>query len=511
MVARREVRRRMHSNLVFARPDGDVPLVFGYHVHPPVPGQQINGQVRGSLPVAKLSSEDDDVYIVPLLLVVDGDAGQRDAVADAIRRGSEHFEVGRSEPIGGAVEVFRLTRSDLGPDAPLDAAATRATLMTLQELLSPPDGAFPITTRVAPAYGFLTHQTTQPSDDPEQTDCNVVLPDGPEGETVKVVVIDTGLWDGWEWMGPANPTGTGLLGAVAQHEPDPLDGFDAASVPTGFLGRAAGHGTFIAGILRQLVPQATLVVLQAASVEGLVDEPKFFATLNDVVTNHADVDIVVIASGGYALPLAGTSLAASGTPPKGKEWLAPILLRQGIQNVLEHTSAVIVMSAGNSGSSDPSFPAAFAGPKWRNGLTKGDDRLISVAALDAEGFRADFSNYGDPRVGYADRQWVVASAPGVRLLSSYVQGTEDPTNDPDNPPSDWPVGEPPYASWTGTSFSAPAVAGRIAEQLGRLRRFHPDTEPVQAWLGLQANGGTERSDGCGVRIDANVARARPIT
>ena len=510
MVARREIRRRMHSNLVFARPDGDSPLVFGYHVHPPVPGQQINGQVPGSLPVAKLSSEDDDVYIVPLVLVVEGDAGQRNAVAAAIRRGSEKFDVGRDDGVEGDVEVFRLTKPGV-PDAPFDAAATAMTLVTLQELLSPPDAAFPIAAHVAPAYGFLTHQTTHPSDDPEQTDCTVVLPDGPEGENVKVVVIDTGLWDEWEWMGPANPTGTGLLGAVAAHESDPLAGFDANNVATGFLGRAAGHGTFIAGVLRQLVPQATLVVLRAASVEGLVDEPKFFATLNDVVTNHRRADVVVIASGGYALPLAGTSLAASGTPPKDKEWLAPILLRQGIQHVLDETHAVIVMSAGNSGSSDPSFPAAFAGQQWRNGLTNADDRLISVGALDAEGFRADFSNYGDPRVGHAARQWVVASAPGVRLLSSYVHGREDPDNDPDNPPSDWPVCDPPYASWTGTSFSAPAVAGRIAEQLGRLRRFHPLTGPVQAWLGLQANAGTERSDGCGVRIDANVARARPIT
>ena len=510
MVARREIRRRMHSNLVFARPDGDPPLVFGYHVDPPVRWQQVNGQVPGSLPVAKLSSEDDDVYIVPLLLVVDGDAAQRDAAAAAIRRGSERFEVIRDDRVAGNVEVFRLTKPDLGPDAPFGAAATKATLTTLQELLAPPDGAFPITARVAPAYGFLTHQTTHPSDDPEQTDCAVVLPDGPEGEKVKVVVIDTGLWDEWEWMGPANPTGTGVLGVVAQHEPDPLAGFDAAGAPTGFLGRAAGHGTFIAGILRQLVPQAELVVLRAASVEGIIDEPKFFATLNAVVTDHPDVDVVVIASGGYALPLAGTSLAASGTPPKDKEWLAPILLRQGIQHVLDHTSSVIVMSAGNSGSSDPSFPAAFAGQKWRNGLTKGDDRLISVAALDAEGFRADFSNYGDPRVGHADRQWVVASAPGVRLLSSYVHGREDPDNDPDNPPSEWPVSDPPYASWTGTSFSAPAVAGRIAEQLGRLRRFHSGTGPVQAWLGLQANGGQARADGCGVRIDSSVARARPI-
>ena len=510
MVARREVRRRMHSDLVFARPDGGAPLVFGYHVHPPVPGQQANGQVPGSRPVAKLSSEDDDVYIVPLVLVVEGDAGQRNAVAAAIRRGSEKFDVGRDDGVEGDVEVFRLTKPGV-PDAPFDPAATKATLTTLQELLAPPDGALPITARVAPAYGFLTQQTTHPSDDPENADRAVVLPAGPEGGGVKVVVIDTGLWDGWEWMGPAYPDGTGALGTVVVYESDPLAGFDAAGAPTGFLGRAAGHGTFIAGILRQLVPQAELVVLRAASVEGIIDEPKFFATLNDVVTNHRDVDIVVIASGGYALPLAGTSLAASGTPPRDKEWLAPILLRKGIQHVLDHTSAVIVMSAGNSGSSDPSFPAAFAGPRWRNGLTNGDDRLLSVAALDAEGFRADFSNYGDPRIGYEDRQWVVASAPGVRLLSSYVYGREDPANDPDNPPSEWPVGEPPYASWTGTSFSAPAVAGRIAEQLGRLRRFNPLTGPVQAWLGLQANGGTERSDGCGVRIDSSVPRARPIT
>ena len=78
-----------------------------------------------------------------------------------------------------------------------------------------------------------------------------------------------------------------------------------------------------------------------------------------------------------------------------------------------------------------------------------DRRLLGVAALDGND-RAWFSNYG---------WWVDACAQGVDIASTHVwfDGPRPPSGggaDPDRFEG--------FATWSGTSFAAPAVAGRIA-------------------------------------------------
>ena len=106
--------------------------------------------------------------------------------------------------------------------------------------------------------------------------------------------------------------------------------------------------------------------------------------------------------------------------------------------------------------------------------------MVAVAALDHCGFRACFSNYGD---------WVSASSLGVHIRSQYVEGIWPGVHDPDGIESDFRGN--PYAMWSGTSFSTPAVAGLIALQTWALRQGPlSSATAVDGWTVLRATGGT---------------------
>jgi hypothetical protein len=97
------------------------------------------------------------------------------------------------------------------------------------------------------------------------------------------------------------------------------------------------------------------------------------------------------------------------------------LLQQAIDYAL-NAGAVVVAAAGNDGNGQISYPAAYPG-------------VIAVGSVDATGQRATFSDYGD-QMGL--------TAPGVGLNTVTTTGNE---------------------SFTGTSASAPLIAGAVAALL----------------------------------------------
>ena len=113
------------------------------------------------------------------------------------------------------------------------------------------------------------------------------------------------------------------------------------------------------------------------------------------------------------------------------------LLRERIAQA-RRLGAVVVASAGNDATCVPQFPARFEG-------------VVAVGALDADGEPAEFTNYGS---------WVDASAPGVDLLSSFLEadGVLVPIlGQPD--PDDFDG----WAIWSGTSFAAPTLVAVLAK------------------------------------------------
>lgn len=250
------------------------------------------------------------------------------------------------------------------------------------------------------------------------------------GRGVTVGVCDTGIWD---QAGARHPVRLGGSFAVEAGDEDGL--FDAG----GALDLQAGHGTFVAGVVRQVAPGVRFDPERALEPSGFGDEMTLARALEGL---EPGVEVVNLSLG---------CVTMDNTPSRPVAVALERLCRE----------VVVVAAAGNAGSDRPTWPAAFK-------------QVVAVAAVevaDGKVTPAPDSNFGP---------WVDACAPG-RHVSTYLDGR-------------WQfaaVAAGPFdgfAQWQGTSFAAPYVAGRVAafmtahgvsarEAVRRLldrRRWHPD-------------------------------------
>jgi hypothetical protein len=224
---------------------------------------------------------------------------------------------------------------------------------------------------------------------------------------VRVAILDTG------WAQAYVPTGLGGISVNASGGDQPDEDGD------GFLDPAAGHGTFIAGIIEQLAPGCDIGAVEVLSTFGDGDEAEIATTLQKLA-DRPEPDrphIVNLSFGGYT-PLGMAALASA-------------------VEALHAAGSVVVASAGNDGTCIPMYPATL--PK-----------VVGVGALDDQGRPAPFTNYGP---------WVSACAPGVDRVSIFFEGFNGagpPENgyDPDHFQG--------WARWSGTSFAAPVVVAALA-------------------------------------------------
>ena len=264
----------------------------------------------------------------------------------------------------------------------------------------------------SPVYGSPVHGSTvqqtghRRSSAAPATDPKIPVRQVPTGALVpRIVILDTGL------------ARTGLQPSALNFVQHAASGWDESPDADGdqLLDPAAGHGTFIAGLIDLLAPGCELRAERVLSNYGAGDEVAIAQRID--VT---DADLLNLSFGGYALEHMDV-LAASikGAQQKG---------------------TVVVASAGNDGTCRPSLPAAFPD-------------VISVAALGPNG-PARFSNYGS---------WVRACAPGVDIVSRFFTRFDGKETAP-------PGGADPdkfanWARWSGTSFSGPIVVAALAREL----------------------------------------------
>lgn len=239
---------------------------------------------------------------------------------------------------------------------------------------------------------------------------------------------------------------------------DPLDGI---------IDEAAGHGTFIAGLVLQACPQARVLPVRVADGQGIILENELIAALGQIVD--------LLEKGKATIDVLNLSFSYYHESPERAAFDSELY---SMLTLIRAHGCIVVCSAGNDATDRPASPAAlYAYPGSDFGVTEENEAErakklkkpdlaphVVVGALNPSGKSvALFSNVGDWVTTYARGVSVVSTIPnfegGAQAdLRHDAYGRRRETLDID----DFEAG---FAVWSGTSFAAPLVAGRIAAAL----------------------------------------------
>lgn len=227
-------------------------------------------------------------------------------------------------------------------------------------------------------------------------------------ESTIIAVIDSGVLAGHEdlaarlWVNPLEIPGNG----IDDDQNGYVDDVHGANVlaGNGLLTDSTGHGTQVAGV-------AAAATNNAKGIAGTCPNCKLMIV--KVIGDGATANYSDIAKGiDYAVRMGAKVINLSLGGYSDSQ-----ALRAAVQAAAQ--TAVVVASAGNDGGSAPFYPAAYS------------DWVAAAAGTASDDSKIAASNYGD---------WVALAAPAENILTTGL-------------------GASAYTSVTGTSASAPFVAG----------------------------------------------------
>jgi serine protease len=310
---------------------------------------------------------------------------------------------------------------------------------------------------------YVLHPTRAPNDEhyakqwhypfinlPAAWDVTIGAP--PSGDVV-VAVIDTGVYLAHPDLAPKLVAGYDFVSSPSMSndgdgiDPNPDDPGDDAVIQS-----ASFHGTHVAGTVGAATDNT-------AGVAGVSWAAKIMP-----------VRVLGIGGGTSADTIQGLRFAAglandsNTVPPKPADVINLSLgcsncfsaTEQAVIDEVRAAGVIVVAAAGNDGTAVLGYPASYAG-------------VVSVSAVDRNGNKAPYSNFGSAidvaaPGGYFTGQ---ADAPNG-IASTWVHVT---------PPDAFPPNErqPSYAYMAGTSMASPHVAGVVALMKARC----PALEPAQ--------------------------------
>lgn len=249
-------------------------------------------------------------------------------------------------------------------------------------------------------------------------------------------------------------------GAVPYPLDSPMEVRDELQPLLGLTDSHSGHGTFVAGLVHQLCPDARILALRLLHSDGYSTEGSLLMALDWLRQRVEDarrdgdlermIDVVSLSLGFYP----------ETAKPEQVQHVADAIDR------LTELGVLVVAAAGNDATTRPFLPAAFG--QGTGASVDGNGLLAAIGARNAAGATtAAFSNWGE---------WISRWAPGNALVSTVPvwEGAGGPgllhpdgaglgpriRTAPD--PDDLTSG---FAVWAGTSFATPVVAGLLAEAL----------------------------------------------
>jgi hypothetical protein len=237
---------------------------------------------------------------------------------------------------------------------------------------------------------------------------------------------------------------------------DARDGPYTAQPLIGELEPFVGHGTFIAGIVRQVAPRARVLAVRVMHTDGIVHEADLVCALDGILGRVVEaqennrpelmVDVVSLSMGYFDEDDAVDAESSA------------------IARVIEDLAArgvPVIAAAGNQGTDRPFFPAAMSVLPG-TGL-----RVAGVGALNPPGTRALFSNDGAWVTRWRHGSGIVSAMPtdlqGSR--SSDLQPQRDTALMPPRESFDCDDFRSGFGLWNGSSFATPIVAAQYLNEL----------------------------------------------
>jgi hypothetical protein len=333
------------------------------------------------------------------------------------------------------VKVYDRLR-ELGPDQ----AAAAAPNYTLQPWVSSGGDGWPEPSTAAPVLAHTSEAST-------------------------VAVFDSGLIKDYAQGHPQlvhTRPGSGPGDLVPDRHGQPMRLFDC-------------HGTFVAGVLGCAAPAATILVLRVFDDDGGTDDWSLARAIHAFLAANQQVQVVNLSCGTFAdpdhPPLALLELvttlhpdvlfvAAAGNLPDaaaaGQGY--PAAIQPTVAGAEAATGPVVVSSGASGAAVLPAYPAGFA-------------EVVGVGSALPNGTPAPWTDQASTDV------WAL----GVDIHNAFGTGLVT------GPPGAGPVG--PFAgtaTWRGTSFAAPLVAGRLTGFAAQIGELPPDHAPIASlamnWL-----------------------------